>query len=63
MTGVTMYVRWYVNQNFTFLGGWEMEALTLAVFALLIVLLRISERTNNKLSKDIGAALGHPELD
>lgn len=30
------YVRWSVNQNFTFLGGNELEALTLSAFALLI---------------------------
>lgn len=29
------YVRWSVNQNFTFLGGNELEALTLAAFGLL----------------------------
>lgn len=30
------YVRWYINQTFTFLGGYELEALTISVFALLI---------------------------
>lgn len=31
-----IYVRWYINQTFTFLGGYELEALTVSVFALLI---------------------------
>jgi uncharacterized membrane protein YkgB len=30
------YVRWYINQSFTFLGGYELEVLTISVFALLI---------------------------
>lgn len=30
------YVRWFKNQNFTFLGGYELEVLTLSVFAALI---------------------------
>jgi hypothetical protein len=29
------YVRWSVNQNFTFLGGNALEALTLAAFGLI----------------------------
>ena len=29
------YVRWSVNQNFTFLGGNELEVLTFSSFALL----------------------------
>ena len=29
--GVQTYVRWKVNQNFSFLGGFELEALTLLV--------------------------------
>lgn len=32
------YVRWTINQNFTFLGGDELETLTASSFALLIVL-------------------------
>lgn len=32
------YVRWTQNQNFTFLGGNELEALTLGAFALLLCL-------------------------
>lgn len=30
------YVRWYKNQTFMFLGGFELEILTLSVFAALI---------------------------
>ena len=26
--GVQLYIRWYVNQNFTLLGGGELEVLT-----------------------------------
>ena len=33
---VQAYVRWYKNQYFTFLGGYELEVLTVSVFALLI---------------------------
>ncbi len=33
------YVRWKINQNFTFLGGAELEVLTASGFALLIALL------------------------
>lgn len=33
------YVRWKINQNFTFLGGSELEALTLGAFGLVIALL------------------------
>jgi xanthine/uracil permease len=32
------YVRWKLNQNFTFLGGGELEVITAGAFALLIVL-------------------------
>lgn len=38
------YVRWFVNQNFTFLGGFELEAATVGAFALLIALLFTSRR-------------------
>jgi hypothetical protein len=30
------YVRWFKNQEFTFLGGFELEALTVGTFALLV---------------------------
>lgn len=36
--GLQMYVRWALNQNFTFLGGFELEALTASVFALIATL-------------------------
>ena len=32
------YVRWSTNQNFTFLGGGELEALTVSAFASIICL-------------------------
>lgn len=38
LCAVQAYVRWKINQNFTFLGGVELEALTVASFALLIAL-------------------------
>ena len=38
------YVRWNLNQNFTFLGGFELEAFTVSAFALLIALLFVSRR-------------------
>lgn len=34
-----MYVRWSLNQNFTFLGGGELEVLTLSVVVLVLGLL------------------------
>ena len=34
------YVRWKLNQNFTFLGGGQLEVLTASTFALLIVLVK-----------------------
>jgi hypothetical protein len=38
------YVRWTLNQNFTFLGGWEQEALTLGAFGLLFGLAYLNRR-------------------
>ncbi|HVU80199.1 MAG TPA: hypothetical protein VHD37_02435 [Candidatus Paceibacterota bacterium] len=38
------YIRWTINQNFTFLGGWEQEALTLGAFGLLFGLAYLSRR-------------------
>lgn len=38
LCAVQGYVRWKINQNFTFLGGMELEALTLASFGLLVSL-------------------------
>ena len=35
------YVRWSLNQNFTFLGGNELEVLTVSSFALLLGLVYI----------------------
>lgn len=32
--GGEVWVRWTMNQNFAFLGGFELEALTLSAFAL-----------------------------
>ena len=31
-----IYIRWSVNQTFTLLGGFELEALTFSVFALVL---------------------------
>jgi len=36
LTIAQVYVRWSVNQNFTFLGGNELEVLTFSSFALLL---------------------------
>ena len=41
IVGATIYVRWSVNQNFTFLGGNELEALTIGACALLISLVYV----------------------
>ena len=34
-----VYVRWYTNQTFTFLGGSELEVLTISAFTLVLGLL------------------------
>ena len=34
IVGFQIYVRWTINQNFTFLGGGELEVLTASAFAL-----------------------------
>ena len=39
VTGFELYVRWFVNKDFTFLGGFQLEALTLSVGALILGLL------------------------
>lgn len=31
-----LYIRWSINQNFTLLGGFELEALTFSTFALIL---------------------------
>ena len=41
---VQSYVRWAINQDFTFLGGLELEALTLGAFALIIARLFAKNR-------------------
>ena len=35
-----IYVRWKLNQSFTFLGGFELEALTLLLLGELVLLSR-----------------------
>lgn len=42
LVGLETYVRWTLNQNFTFLGGGELEALTYSAFALLLGLNYVS---------------------
>ncbi|MES2007125.1 MAG: hypothetical protein V4436_03380 [Patescibacteria group bacterium] len=41
---VQAYVRWTINQEFTFLGGFGLEALTLGAFGLLAALLFAKNR-------------------
>jgi len=31
-----IYVRWFVNKDFALLGGFELEALTISAFALIL---------------------------
>ena len=38
------YVRWNLNKDFTFLGGFELEALTLSAFGLLGTLVFLARR-------------------
>ncbi|MEK7101546.1 MAG: hypothetical protein AAB882_00125 [Patescibacteria group bacterium] len=37
--GGELWVRWTMNQNFAFLGGFELEALTMSAFALIFGML------------------------
>jgi hypothetical protein len=39
LVGFQIYVRWSINQDFTFLGGWGLEALLLSMTALILGLL------------------------
>ena len=38
------YIRWTLNQNFTFLGGGELEVLTFCSFALVLGITRMVHR-------------------
>ena len=42
------YTRWNVNQEFTFLGGLELEVLTASAFVLLIALLYFSRSRHSE---------------
>ena len=42
IVGLQVYVRWFINQNFTFLGGGELEVLTVSSFALTLGLAYIN---------------------
>lgn len=39
--GLEAYVRWSINQNFTFLGGYQSESLLVGAVALLATLLYV----------------------
>lgn len=47
IAGLQLYVRWYINQNYTLLGGSELEVLTVASFGLLFGLVYLHHRENN----------------
>lgn len=36
LIGLEVYVRWIVNRDFVFLGGFELEALTISTFILIL---------------------------
>lgn len=36
LIGLEVYVRWAVNRDFIFLGGFELEALTISTFILIL---------------------------
>lgn len=44
LSAAQAYVRWKINQNFTFLGGGELEVITAGAFLTLIVLLYLSQK-------------------
>jgi len=47
LTIAQAYVRWSVNQNFTFLGGNALEALTVSSFGLVLGLAYIHRRSHD----------------
>ena len=47
LIGVEMYVRWTLNQNFAFLPGFGLEALTFSVFGLTGLLAYIHTSKNS----------------
>ncbi len=38
ITGVQIYVRWFINQNFTIIGGSQLEVLTASSFILILAI-------------------------
>jgi hypothetical protein len=46
--GAEIYVRWKVNQNFTFLGGDSLAALIIASFGLVLGLSFVHRHTGNR---------------
>jgi hypothetical protein len=42
--GIQMYTRWYLNKDFTLLGGNELEVFTAATFALIYGLTHLGAR-------------------
>lgn len=47
LVAAEVYVRWKVNQNFTFLGGYKFEALAISASALLIGLAHANRNDPN----------------
>lgn len=38
ITGIQIYVRWFINQTFTIIGGSQLEVLTISTFILIAFL-------------------------
>ncbi len=46
--GLETYIRWFMSKDFTFLGGFELETLTVSVFALIIGMMYTYRSGENK---------------
>ena len=49
LIGLETYTRWFASKDFTFLGGFELETLTVSVFALIIGMMYMYRPGENKL--------------
>lgn len=47
LVGFQTYVRWFVNQNFTLVGGNELEVLTVSMSALVLAIASIHRPSKN----------------
>lgn len=48
LIGLEVYVRWIVNKDFAFLGGFELETLTISTFVLILGMIYMCRPSGNK---------------